>query len=83
MCVSKQDAGEKEQERRCDLSAVMIYCKLYVLYDRETNVFPCCDRLMRMDGWMDGCITTSLASNGHIEVIHDLTISACCIMINC
>ena len=29
-------------------------------------------------GWMDVCLTTSPASNGHIEVIHDFTMSVCC-----
>ena len=24
------------------------------------------------DGWMDGCLTTSLASNGHIEVLMNM-----------
>ena len=36
----------------------------------------------KMDGWMDGCSTTSPASNGPIQGIHDLTMSAWCIM-NC
>ena len=28
-------------------------------------------RWCMMDGWMDGSLTTSPASNGHIEVIQD------------
>ena len=30
------------------------------------------------EGRMDGFLTTSPANNGHIEVKHDLIMSACC-----
>ena len=29
-----------------------------------------------MDGWMDGCVTTSPARCDHVEVMHDLIMSA-------